>query len=272
MPETNTPGVDQFVYDKKRFTRRKLNFNKFHLSLVTLAAFWIGVIFTHYILGSSFVHSKECSGAGCLKVSPVSRTMFENKNGLAKKDEGDVIDSEDDNEAQKQGFTKLITRKSNIDDTYEDISLKKLILLHGENVWTQYDNWHRYDWNKCPISSSNCRITTDLSRTSSSDAIVYNSAKMPTSSDMEKVKGYSAKHVFLSGLTPLRTRFKPSDYDDFFDTTISYKSNSDVRIPYWPNDGLLPAMYRPKPTTKVIEGEEMLDIEGRNEGLLYSIW
>ena len=237
--------------------RKKTRFTLFHLTLVTLLAFWLGVIFTNYVLNSPGVHKENCHGDNCLNLSPVVSGPVVDDDTVIDDDE----DSEKNSEEVKQSSSNLITRKESDPEIYEDVAKRKLIVLHGNDVWTKYDKWHRYDWRKCPFDSTNCAITTDVTRISESAAVVYNSAKMPSPDDMKNVKDKSLKRVFLSGLTPLSTKFEPSEYDDFFDLTITYKGDSDVRIPYWPNDGLLPAMYRPKPATKVIEGENMLDLE-----------
>ena len=218
-----------------------------HISILTLFAFWCGVIFTNFAINSSL--RGRCSTPECQpKVGNFTIDVY-SKHG-----------------AHDTKSNKFITR-TQVSDGSKNLANKKLILLYGENIWTKYDKWLRFDWRKCPPRYSSCRIITDSNRLYESDAIVYNAAKMPSLDHVENVRNVKIlKRVFLSGLTPLRTRFEPNNYDNFFDLSITYRAESDVRIPYWPNDGLLPAMYRPKRPGRSVVGEELLDLEDDVKG------
>lgn len=225
-------------------SKTKIKFGLFHLSIIALMAFWAGVIFASYA-----INIRGQNNGLPMPRSHDAQMIYRN----------DDIRHINDTDDYSTGF---ITRQDSKEEENDNMGSKKLILLHGNNIWTKYDKWRRYDWRKCPPKWSNCRITTNKHRLSEADAVVYNAAKMPTLDHIDKVKGDRVlKKIFLSGLTPLRTTFDPVEYNNFFDKTITYKSESTIRIPYWPNDGLLPAMYRPKPPTKKIEGEDMLDLE-----------
>jgi len=228
-------------------SKKNMSISLLHITLLTLGAFWFGVIFSQLALNSKISDSyKECMSPECL----LNLTFNKEEN---------VANEEKLEEIPLFG-SKLIIRED-VDEVPENMKSKKLILLHGK-PWNKYDKWQRFDWHKCPPKWSNCRITTDRNRLFEISAVVYNAEDMPTTYDIDKTKFVdSVQKVFLSGLTPLDTKFDPKKYEDFFDLSITYKSDSTIRIPYWPNDGLLPAMYRPKPQTKILSAEEMLDLE-----------
>ena len=219
-----------------------MKFTFFHLAAVTLISFWFGVGFTIFILNTL---KDTCQGTQC-GVKAVETPLNINN----------------DNQEDVSNSTKFATRKAEVEKDRLNLVNSKLIYLHDKQIWNKYDMWQAFDWSKCPPKASRCRITTDENHLESSDAVVFNSLKMPSLDQVKNLKSGKFKRVFLSGETPVRSMFDPKNYDDFFDYTITHKSESDIRIPYWPNDGILPAMYRPKHRKNIrIDNETMLSIE-----------
>lgn len=235
----------------------------YHLFFIALIAFWFGVVFASITLSTRAVQQSTCTPPGCQENQQNGNIFIDKDTYLVQNMSKRTADHNNDDP------NKLITRRvSTISSENEQLGEKKIILLHGDKVWTKYDKWHRYDWRKCPAKYSNCRITTDASRMSQSAAVVYNAEDMPLEEHVDLVRKRKVKRVFLSGKTPLRTTFKPADYDNFFDMTVTYKSDSTVRIPYWPNDGLLPEMYRPRPESDIknLTDDDMLDLKDELKG------
>ena len=220
------------------------------LSFLLVVAFCCGIIYANYSLDPA--SKTQCIGNECLQGRAKQIKLNSGKPSLT------VIESLTENE-------KLHTIKESFDEETENYGSKILIFLYGGKVWNKYDKWRKNDWRKCPPKYSNCRITTQKHLLTDSKAIVYNAEDMPTNRHVEKVIGdKTIKRIFLSGKTPSETNFNPSLYKDFFDLSITYKRESTIRIPYWPNDGLLPAMYRPKVSHELDE-EEILDLEDELE-------
>ena len=232
----------------------KPQLNIYHLFCIAFVAFWIGVVFASVTLNTRAVRT-PCTPPDCIDDRIGSTFINRDTNFLLQ------INRSKKGDVKKN---KLITRNVNTPVENEYIGEKKMILLYGNKVWNKYDKWHRYDWRQCPQAYSNCRITTDFSRLAQSSAVVYNAADMPSQEHVENIKtNGKIKRVFLSGLTPLRTKFQPKDFNNFFDLSITYKSESNIRIPYWPNDGLLPHMYRPRPEKAAtnLTKNALLDLE-----------
>ncbi|XP_065667815.1 3-galactosyl-N-acetylglucosaminide 4-alpha-L-fucosyltransferase FUT3-like [Hydra vulgaris] len=223
-----------------------MKFTSSHLAAVTLISFWFGVGFTVFILNTL---KENCQGYQCL-TNKIKEESFIVK-----------IDPKY-NSIENNNITKFVTRKQNYEKDHLNTVNTKTIYLHDKDVWNKYDLWQPIHWSKCPPKASKCRITTDPNQLESSDAVVYNSLKMPSIDQIDNIKAAKFKRVFLSGQTPTQSSFNPKNFDGFFDLTITYKDESDIRIPYWPNDGILPSMYRPKRIKGAeINNETLLEIE-----------
>ncbi len=171
-----------------------------------------------------------------------------------------------DNQEDEINSFKIIPKSMDQFHAKGSTATKKLIVLYGRNIWSKFDTWSSTDWNnKC--SRQDCSISLDASAASRSSAVVFNALQMPSQRHLnlfQKARRQSdtqSKFVFLSGVTPTKTKFDAEDYDLFFDLTITYKKDSDVRIPYWPNDLILPSMFRQSPvnSTSVAQYNENLD-------------
>ncbi len=145
-----------------------------------------------------------------------------------------------------KNINELMTKEENV---------VKVIALYGRNIWSKFDAWTASDWRKKCLRQD-CSITTDASSIPRASAVVFNALQMPSPRHqrilqrIRRENSAEAKFVFLSGQALGQTKFDAEQYDLFFDYTITYKKDSDIRIPYWPNDPSLPSMFRQIPTNR----------------------
>eukprot|EP00794_Sanderia_malayensis_P007188 gene7188-7994_t len=210
---------------------------KIRLTPGSLSTFWrIASLVLAFVLGIVFWQWFNAMNATpnsiCKPTANTTKKIFENFH----------TDKTSSFQTIPKGVDKFLFAKK------RPVKTDKLIILYGRDIWTKFDSWDSSDW-KSKCSRQDCAINFELSSIPASSAVVFNALQMPSTKHknlLQKTRrqsGAESKFVFLSGVTPLNTSFDAEDYDLFFDLTVTYKRDSDVRIPYWPNDLILPSMY-----------------------------
>ena len=244
--EAQSPESTRGKSRRSSLSKRKLYYGNLYIIAVIIMVFWAGVFVSSHFLHSGYIQSSstQCTCEGSTKINNHKGDLNENKEKTP-----EFVKLSDPEFVQEP--EKNLKTENN-----------KLILLYRKKIWTKFDSWTSEDWRKkCP-QQPNCRITFDTNLLRQSSAVVFNGLHMPSvqsAKHMNDIRAQSktpSKFVFLSGLTPLETSFDPSLYEGLFDMTITYKQDSNIRIPYWPNDPILPSMLRAKEPSRVLTEEE----------------
>lgn len=87
----------------------------------------------------------------------------------------------------------------------------------------------------CPYLSKNCDITTDYSRFSQADAVVYHMRNDVDKNIIEKTRKPNQRFVFALWESPTHTPNLQS-YRKFFNWTMTYRLDSHIIAPYYLGD------------------------------------
>ena len=110
--------------------------------------------------------------------------------------------------------------------------------LHKKVYWTNLAKNETKSYlrrTKCP--QTKCHITYDKQLISLADAVIFHERNMPSLDMLRSLskihnRPYSQRWVYFTSESPKNSETSPIPYNGFFNWTMTYKSNSDIFLPY----------------------------------------